>query len=142
MLASIQKTIKPAALQSTSAEIRNAWEDLESHAELLNSPAYWERMRVEVTEPLAAVLTAEAAAIEGAAAEELEAEVELAEALALRPCAHLGCTTILGPGGGEVPRGKRCGGCRLLRYCGAACQKADWPGHKTACRELQARSAA
>ena len=136
MLAFIQKSIKTATRCLASAEIRSAWDDLES------APAYWERVRVEVTEPLAADLAAEAAAIEGAAAMELRAEVEVAEALALRACAYLGCTKIVGPGGREVPRGKRCSSCRTVRYCGAACQKADWRGHKAACRELQAQRGA
>ncbi|KAI0353882.1 hypothetical protein OH77DRAFT_1406255 [Trametes cingulata] len=28
---------------------------------------------------------------------------------------------------------KRCSGCKLTRYCGAECQKRDWPRHKVAC---------
>ena len=67
--------------------------------------------------------------------------VEEAEALATRPCAHVCCARIVGASEADAPRGKRCGGCRLVRYCGAACQKADWPAHKAACRELQARQA-
>ena len=28
-----------------------------------------------------------------------------------------------------------------MRYCGAACHKADWKAHKAVCRELQRRGA-
>ena len=29
----------------------------------------------------------------------------------------------------------KCGACRTARYCGAACQKADWKKHKKECKE-------
>ena len=32
----------------------------------------------------------------------------------------------------------RCGGCRAVRYCSAACQKAGWAAHKAECRTLAA----
>ena len=28
----------------------------------------------------------------------------------------------------------RCGGCKKIEYCSAACQKADWKKHKPACK--------
>ncbi|KAJ7473685.1 hypothetical protein B0H11DRAFT_2036878 [Mycena galericulata] len=31
----------------------------------------------------------------------------------------------------------RCGKCKLVRYCSAACQKEDWARHKTICRKIQ-----
>ena len=34
---------------------------------------------------------------------------------------------------------KLCQGCRSTRYCGAACQRAAWPSHKAACRELKGK---
>ncbi|KAI9003794.1 hypothetical protein DFJ74DRAFT_693752 [Hyaloraphidium curvatum] len=37
-----------------------------------------------------------------------------------------------GAEGGEL---LRCGGCKLTRYCGVACQRADWAGHKRICWE-------
>ena len=97
---------------------------------------YWRRCG----EALA--LLAAAPAEEGrGAAEAAQLACDAAEALATRPCAHPGCATILGPSEATAPRGKRCGGCRLVRYCGAACQKGDWGPHKTACRELARRQA-
>ncbi|KAJ7159509.1 hypothetical protein C8R46DRAFT_1038815 [Mycena filopes] len=31
----------------------------------------------------------------------------------------------------------RCGKCKLVRYCGAACQKEDWARHKTVCSKIK-----
>lgn len=31
---------------------------------------------------------------------------------------------------------QRCSGCKGVYYCGAACQQADWPSHKTECKAL------
>jgi hypothetical protein len=33
---------------------------------------------------------------------------------------------------------RQCSGCKRVLYCGKACQNADWPAHKSACRRLQA----
>jgi hypothetical protein len=33
---------------------------------------------------------------------------------------------------------KRCGGCRLVMYCGADCQRADWTVHKEVCKMARA----
>ena len=49
--------------------------------------------------------------------------------------------SIAGASEAAEPRGKLCSGCRAVRYCGPACQKADWPAHKAACRELVRRKA-
>ncbi|KAL4424828.1 hypothetical protein ABPG77_011078 [Micractinium sp. CCAP 211/92] len=65
------------------------------------------------------------------------AAVLQAQALAQRQCAYLLCGSIEGCGEGEpAPRGKRCSGCCQVRYCSRACQVADWPAHKAACRAL------
>jgi hypothetical protein len=39
----------------------------------------------------------------------------------------------------EPEKGKyqACGGCRVLFYCGHACQKAHWPAHREACLAAQ-----
>ncbi|KAI0767665.1 hypothetical protein C8Q74DRAFT_1204403 [Fomes fomentarius] len=34
-------------------------------------------------------------------------------------------------------RTSRCSQCQCVSYCGAGCQKADWPAHKTNCRSLK-----
>lgn len=31
---------------------------------------------------------------------------------------------------------QRCSGCKGVYYCGAKCQQADWPAHKTECKAL------
>ena len=41
-----------------------------------------------------------------------------------RCCAN--CDTTL-------PKMKKCGGCRLVHYCGSLCQKAHWKAHKKEC---------
>jgi hypothetical protein len=43
---------------------------------------------------------------------------------------------------GENVELQLCSGCGLIRYCSAACQKADWKAHKAICRRLQALAAA
>ena len=104
----------------------------------LASPGYWRRVKATVTEPLAASLARPAAAEEeGDPSKDAALGVQLAEALATRPCAHVACTAIEGASEACQPRGKRCSGCRLVHYCGAGCQKADWPAHKAACQVLQ-----
>ena len=33
---------------------------------------------------------------------------------------------------------QRCSGCKVVRYCSAACQKRDWPAHRDECKALKA----
>ncbi|ETS64179.1 hypothetical protein PaG_01416 [Moesziomyces aphidis] len=33
---------------------------------------------------------------------------------------------------------QRCSGCKVLRYCSAACQRRDWPSHRDECKALKA----
>lgn len=49
-------------------------------------------------------------------------------------CQRLAPTTLL----------KRCSGCKVMRYCGAACQKRHWKlgGHRKGCKDIQAINAA
>ena len=128
-----------ASSAPASQEIQDVRADMRSHEYGgLCIPAFWERLRAEMVEPLALELEAEAAE-EGAAAKQAQLAVDTAEALATRPCAHTCCTTIAGACEADMPRGKLCSGCRAVRYCGAACQKADWRAHKAACREVARR---
>ena len=101
--------------------------------------AFWERLQAEVVEPVVADLEAKDAAAEGDAALQAQLGVDITKALATRPCAHPCCTTIVGPREADTPRGQQCSGCQRSRYCGPACQKADWPAHRAACRELRRR---
>jgi hypothetical protein len=41
------------------------------------------------------------------------------------------CGFIANAEGGTL---KRCGRCKVARYCSSECQVADWPDHKKACR--------
>lgn len=56
-----------------------------------------------------------------------EQAVARAKALALRPCAFLGCTCLSCASDAELQRtSKYCRGCRCLRYCSEQCQRSDW----------------
>lgn len=92
-----------------------------------------------------------------------QAALERCLALGARRCAHLGCTNaavLLGvTGGGSGSNGgsgsgaagsvgrasgggggsRRCSGCMAVRFCCAACSKAEWRQHKAACRQLAAQ---
>jgi len=35
-----------------------------------------------------------------------------------------------------------CGGCHFAAYCGPACQRTAWAGHKAVCKAIQADAAA
>ena len=45
-----------------------------------------------------------------------------------------GCTDSCAAPGCSGPGRLRCGGCRLVAYCGKECQKAAWKRHRPACR--------
>ena len=57
-----------------------------------------------------------------------------ARALATCACAHVLCTSA-------ADYGQLCSGCGTVRYCGEACQAADWRAHRRACRLLAAEQA-
>jgi hypothetical protein len=38
----------------------------------------------------------------------------------------------------ETGKLHQCSACKSVRYCGKACQGADWPAHKSTCKRLQA----
>ena len=85
------------------------------------------------------------AEVKAAAAEEqgdaATRQLEAAEALATRDCAHPRCATLGGTSEADMPKGRRCAKCQLARYCGVDCQTAAWPAHKAACRVLRKRLA-
>lgn len=37
----------------------------------------------------------------------------------------------------QAPSTAKCGVCKSVNYCGAICQKADWPTHKADCQEMK-----
>jgi hypothetical protein len=49
------------------------------------------------------------------------------------PCAHCGRS--------DLPT-KKCSGCRAAAYCGVACQRAAWHGHRAACHAAAEAAAA
>ncbi|KAF9813499.1 hypothetical protein IEO21_05536 [Rhodonia placenta] len=46
-------------------------------------------------------------------------------------CEATGCMAAEGVDGAKM---KKCTGCKRILYCGSACQAADWPQHKTECK--------
>ena len=63
------------------------------------------------------------------------ARLKVARATATRDCANLRCPHFSGAG----RRGKKCAGCRAVRYCCQECNVAGWrAGHKHVCAALAA----
>ncbi|PNH10382.1 SET domain and MYND-type zinc finger protein 6 [Tetrabaena socialis] len=60
----------------------------------------------------------------------------------LRMCGSRCCSTFGGAAGAESLKLRRCQGCRRVRYCDRACQRADWPAHKLVCGALAAEGLA
>ena len=101
----------------------------------LGTRQFWQQMQAEVAAPLAAALAAE---------ERRRAERGAAGGGRGRGAGHPALRPPLLQHDRAGARGRHAArqalrGCRLVRYCGAACQKADWQAHKAACRELQRR---
>ncbi|KAJ6530228.1 hypothetical protein B0H19DRAFT_1192542 [Mycena capillaripes] len=40
----------------------------------------------------------------------------------------------------RVGQWQKCSGCKKQWYCSRVCQKAHWPDHKQACKEVQERA--
>jgi hypothetical protein len=78
-----------------------------------------------------------AAQIEEKYANALQLCEVLAAAAPLRGvCSYMGCEKLAGVSEAAAA-GKICGGCKAS-YCSVACQKADWPLHKHACKRMSA----
>jgi len=45
------------------------------------------------------------------------------------------CCNTACPNGNNL-YAKKCGDCQASWYCSESCQKVDWPGHKTECRQV------
>jgi hypothetical protein len=58
-------------------------------------------------------------------------------------CNNPGCTSMAGLSELTAVSGRSCicGGCRVARYCGRACQRAAWKQHKPVCVALSAAAA-
>ena len=66
------------------------------------------------------------------------ARLWLAQALAELPCSNPACTRLRGASEVRLRRGRRCGGCRVARFCCEACRDAAWPVHAAVCAQLAA----
>ena len=64
-----------------------------------------------------------------------------AHALAELPCSNPRCTRLHGASEARLGRGRRCGGCRVARFCCEACRDAAWPAHAAVCAQLAAAAA-
>lgn len=55
-------------------------------------------------------------------------------------CAFQGCRVSAPPLPDGAPQKKKriCSSCKVARYCGPSCSKADWKVHRVACRAFQA----
>ncbi|PNH11137.1 hypothetical protein TSOC_002067 [Tetrabaena socialis] len=89
-----------------------------------------QQKRVAAPRPMRQQLKAESAEAGGGGGERAVAE-------AGATCGACGAIPPLG-----VPPFKLCGKCGGARYCSRACQVADWPSHKAACKQGEAVAAA
>jgi hypothetical protein len=100
---------------------------------------------------LEALLAAQAAVREGvseasltALVQQLQATGEMLSGIAVPHfCNYSACGNISGPTEVRLVSGRSCicGGCRIARYCGRACQRAAWKQHRPVCKVLAAAAA-
>ena len=59
-------------------------------------------------------------------------------------CNNSACSSMSGPSEAQLVGGRSCvcAGCLTARYCGRACQRANWRQHKPVCKALAAAAAA
>lgn len=106
-----------------------------AHEELAGIEALRQAVRAAIDAAPAARQQEAAAAVDPAEVQALA--LRRARALATRrSCGNPCCASLVGVSEAGS-RGKKCTGCRLVRFCGAECSKQDWRLHKRACRALQ-----
>jgi len=116
---------------------RPAWHSTQL-APFLRSPmAICFTQAVEANLPLLIEAANRAGECAGTAAH-LERCIARTQVLATRACANLGCLSMPLKADSNG-KSKLCSACMTVRYCSTACQKADWKGHKIACRALKER---
>ncbi len=69
------------------------------------------------------------------ARDEGQQRVQEAQVLAQRPCTNPLCPNLSGCSEARL-RGRRCSGCRAVRYCSRECQAADFAKHFRVCGQL------
>ncbi len=155
-----------ASLKEALAQLATAGEALLGRCENMTHQAYpWSQLKALLEREMPLFVEAVAACcsllqhVEGAATEGGTAGVgstrpqwpaladppseqqllAVAAALATRlGCGNLCCINCTGADERGMPKGRRCSGCRTVRFCSAACQREAWPQHRVACRLLAA----
>ena len=104
------------------------------------SRQFWKDVVLGSWLPVMKVAAADAEARSGY--EPAAARLRAAQALAELPCSNPLCMRICGASEARLRRGRRCGGCRVARFCCEACRDAAWPAHAAVCAQLAAAAAA
>ncbi|PSC71178.1 MYND finger domain [Micractinium conductrix] len=108
-------------------------------------PGFWQGVMDELVPPLEQMaaarwnesqgLDAEGRPLRGAPPTNL---IQLYTAVAACTCCNPACANLEGASEQVLlPELMKCSKCRRARYCSAACQLADWPRHKKACKHMQ-----
>ena len=105
----------------------------------------------QLRQQLGALSAAQAAVREGvseasmaALVQQLQATGEMLSGIAVPHfCNYPACGNISGPTEVRLVSGRSCicGGCRIARYCGRACQRAAWKQHRPVCKLVAAAAA-